>query len=55
MTGKNKEKNMKPLIAGSNEVAGVMPAREEGVRDWPRWAPYAAVAWSLIYAALGVY
>ena len=26
-----------------------------GVRDWQRWAPYAAVAWSLIYAALGVY
>ena len=25
------------------------------VRDWQRWAPYAAVAWSLIYAALGVY
>lgn len=24
------------------------------VRDWPRWAPYAAVVWSLIYAALGV-
>jgi hypothetical protein len=26
-----------------------------GVRDWQRWAPYAAVAWSLIYAALGIY
>jgi hypothetical protein len=25
------------------------------VRDWQRWAPYAAVAWSLVYAALGVY
>ncbi len=24
------------------------------VRDWQRWAPYAAVAWSLIYAVLGV-
>ena len=32
-----------------------MPARGGGVRDWQRWAPYAAVAWSLIYAALGVY
>ncbi len=29
--------------------------RGEGVRDWQRWAPYAAVAWSLMYAALGVY
>ena len=26
-----------------------------GLRDWPRWAPYAAVAWSLVYAMLGVY
>jgi hypothetical protein len=26
-----------------------------GIRDWQRWAPYAAVAWSLLYAALGVY
>ena len=33
----------------------VMPAYGGGVRDWQRWAPYAAVAWSLIYAALGVY
>ncbi len=30
-------------------------ARGGGVRDWQRWVPYAAVAWSLIYAALGVY
>jgi hypothetical protein len=33
----------------------VVPTRGGGVRDWQRWAPYAAVAWSLIYAALGVY
>ncbi|HET7011973.1 MAG TPA: hypothetical protein VFI11_14435, partial [Anaerolineales bacterium] len=30
-------------------------ARGGGIRDWPHWAPYAAVAWSLIYAALGVW
>lgn len=36
-------------------MASVVPARGGGVRDWQRWAPYAAVAWSLIYAALGVY
>jgi hypothetical protein len=36
-------------------MAGVVPARGGWVRDWQRWAPYAAVAWSLIYAALGVY
>ena len=46
---------MKTLIAGSNGMASVVPARGGGVRDWQRWAPYAAVAWSLIYAALGVY
>ncbi len=32
-----------------------MHARGEGVRDWQRRAPYAAVGWSLVYAALGVY
>jgi hypothetical protein len=46
---------MKTLIAGSNGMASALPARGGGVRDWQRWAPYAAVAWSLIYAALGVY
>jgi hypothetical protein len=38
-----------------SEMASIVPARGGGVRDWQRWAPYAAVAWSLIYAALGVY
>ena len=33
----------------------VGPGRGEGVRSWQRWAPYAAVAWSLVYGALGVY
>jgi hypothetical protein len=36
-------------------TAKAVPARGGGVRDWQRWAPYAAVAWSLIYSALGVY
>src|SRR5512140_3474618 len=35
-------------------TAEVLPARAESVRGWPRWAPYAAVVWSLVYAALGV-
>lgn len=55
MLRKDKEKNMKTLIAGSNGMASVVPARGGGVRDWQRWAPYAAVAWSVIYAALGVW
>jgi hypothetical protein len=46
---------MKTLIVGSNGMASVVPARGGGVRDWQRWAPYAAVVWSFIYAALGVY
>jgi hypothetical protein len=46
---------MKTLIAGSNVMANVVPARSAGVRDWQRWAPYAAVVWSLVYAALGLY
>src|SRR5512138_820543 len=29
-------------------------ARRGSVGDWQRWAPYAAVVWSLVYAALGL-
>jgi hypothetical protein len=36
-------------------TAGAVPARVEWVRGWQHWAPYAAVAWSLVYAALGLY
>ncbi len=32
-----------------------VPAGVGWVRNWPRWTPYAAVAWSLAYAALGLY
>ena len=46
---------MKILIAGSQEMASVVHARGGGVRGWQRWVPYAAVAWSLVYAALGAY
>jgi hypothetical protein len=46
--------NIIHLRKGS-EIARVMPGRVGGVRDWQRWAPYAAVAWSAVYAALGVY
>ena len=42
------------LRTGSG-MARVVPARSGAVRDWQRWAPYAAVAWSLVYATLGVY
>jgi hypothetical protein len=36
-------------------MASAVPARGGEVRDWQRWVPYAAVAWSLIYAMLGFY
>ena len=45
---------MKTLIAPSNGMAGAVPVRRGGIRDWQRWAPYAAVGWSLIYAVLGI-
>ncbi len=32
-----------------------LPARVGSTRGWQRWAPYAAAAWSLLYAALGLY
>jgi hypothetical protein len=46
---------MKTLIAGSQGTASVVPAGGGGLRDWQRWAPYAALVWSLVYAALAVY
>jgi hypothetical protein len=46
---------MKTLVTESNGIANVVPARRGGVRDWQRWAPIAAVVWSLLYAVLGVY
>ncbi len=36
-------------------TGGAAPARGGQLRGWQHWAPYAAVAWSLIYAALGIY
>jgi hypothetical protein len=41
--------------ADSNGMANEALPRGGGMRDWQRWAPYAAVAWSFIYAALGIY
>jgi hypothetical protein len=36
-------------------ITRAMPARVGWGREWQRWAPYAAVAWSLVYVALGTY
>lgn len=37
------------------ETINAIPVRVGWARDWRRWTPYAAVAWSLVYAALGLY
>jgi hypothetical protein len=46
---------MKTLIADANGMTNAVPARSGGIRGWQHWAPYAAVAWSLLYAMLGIY
>ncbi len=45
----------KTLLKNESQIAGGTPARGVSVRGWQRWAPYAALAWSYIYAALGIY
>jgi hypothetical protein len=45
----------KILLRKGSGMTIVAPARGGGIRDWQRWMPYAAVAWSLVYAALGAY
>ncbi len=42
-------------IRQGTETVGGVSAQRRGFLDWPRWAPYVAVAWSLLYGALGVY
>ena len=45
----------KIAISTESGLSSAASARHGGVRAWPGWAPYAAVAWSLVYAALGIY
>ena len=44
---------MKTLTADSKRMASADSAHG-GARDWQHWVPYAAVAWSLVYAALEI-
>lgn len=46
---------MNTRTAISNGMASLVPVQGRGVRAWQRWTPYAAVAWSLIYAVMGIY
>jgi len=45
----------KILLGKESRVASVARAHAEVVHGWQRWTPYAAVVWSLSYAALGIY
>jgi len=45
----------KILLRNENRATSIVPARSGRIRGWQNWTPYAAVAWSLIYAVLGVY
>src|SRR5574341_202469 len=46
---------MNKILIRNGGMPNVVSARGGGIRDWQRWAPYAVVAWSLVYAVLGVY
>ena len=46
---------MNKILISNGRMTSVVPTRGRGVRDWQRWVPYAAVVWSVAYAALGVY
>jgi hypothetical protein len=45
----------KILMRNRIGMVSIAPARIGDVRGWQHWVPYVAVAWSLIYAALGAY
>jgi len=45
----------KIILGKGSKITSVVPVRGEEVRGWQRWAPYAAMVWSLIYAVLGIY
>ncbi len=54
------DKDLPKQVEGNKEQATPMaapaaPIQVGRVRGWPRWAPYSAVVWSLVYAALGLF
>lgn len=46
---------MNKTLVKSSGLNSDVPARIGWVRSWQDWTPYAAVMWSLAYAALGIY
>jgi hypothetical protein len=54
------DENLTSQVVGNNENTRSDPSKAAPThiverRDWHHWAPYAAVAWSLIYGVLGVF
>ena len=49
--------NAHPMVSErqASGTARAAPARVGWVRDWQGWSLYAALVWSLVYAALGAY
>ncbi len=45
----------KTLITKGSGMVRALPAQGDRLGGWQQWAPYAAVAWSVIYAAMGIY
>ncbi len=45
----------KTLVREGGGMVRAAPVRAGRLGGWQHWAPYAAVAWSLLYAALGLY
>jgi hypothetical protein len=55
MVRNSKQENQKDPLRTRSKMIRAMPTRNGWVRNWQYWAPYAAVAWSLMYAGLGLY
>jgi hypothetical protein len=45
----------KILVGKGRGMGNAVPARGARVSDWQRWAPSAAIVWSLAYGLLGLY
>ncbi|MFE5864527.1 NYN domain-containing protein [Streptomyces virginiae] len=46
---------MAHAVSSRNEQDQVVAVRRRWWSGWPRWAPYAAAAWSLVYGLAGLY
>jgi hypothetical protein len=51
----SEEKNMNTMSVESNVQAKETSKTKGVARDWPRWTPYAAVVWSVVYGIVGLF